>query len=85
VWLTLGQAMKGCVGWLAHVLDDLKVAEPDLRANQLFLQAIGVLHLARSGAGLHGLVPGTPTAFPISSAQVRAACVDLALVAARPD
>ena len=85
VWLTLGQAMTGCVGWLARVLDDLHVAEPELRANQLYLQAIGVLHLARSGAGLHGLMPGMPEAFPVSSAQVRAACVDVALAAAKLD
>jgi AcrR family transcriptional regulator len=83
VWLALGQAMGGCLRWLARVLDDLKVAEPDLRANQLYLQAIGVLHLARSGAGLSGLVPGLPQPFPISAAEVRAACVDLALAAVR--
>jgi hypothetical protein len=33
--------------WLADILHDLGVAEPDLLANQLCLQAIGVLHLAR--------------------------------------
>jgi AcrR family transcriptional regulator len=85
VWLTLGQAVQACVGWLAHVLEDLQVAKPDLRANQLYLQAIGVLHLARSGAGLRGLAPGMPEAFPVSAAEVRAACVDLALAAAGPD
>lgn len=85
VWLALGQAMGACVGWLSHVLDELNVTEPDLRANQLYLQAIGVLHLARSGAGLRGLAPGMPEAFPVTAAEVRAACVDLALAAARPD
>ena len=38
------------------VLHNLDVADPDLGANQLCLQAIGVLHLARSAAGLR--VPG---------------------------
>jgi len=85
VWLAVGQAMGACVGWLAHALDELNVAEPDLRANQLYLEAIGVLHLARSGAALRALAPGMPEAFPVSAAEVRAACVDLALAAARPD
>ena len=85
VWLTLGEAAGACLRWLAHVLDDLKVADPDLRANQLYLQAIGVLHLARSGAGLRGLAPGLPEAFPVSAAEVRAACVGLALAAAGPE
>jgi AcrR family transcriptional regulator len=85
VWLSLGQGMGACLGWLARVLDELNVAEPDLRANQLYLQAVGVLHLARSGVALRGLAPGLPEAFPVSAAEVRAACVELALAAARPD
>lgn len=85
VWLALGQAAGVCLRWLADVLDDLKVTDPDLRAHQLYLQAIGVLHLARFGAGLRGRAPGLPEAFPVSAAEVRAACVDLALTAARPE
>jgi AcrR family transcriptional regulator len=57
VWLRLGRAIGACTGWLADILHDLGVAEPDLRANQLYLQAIGVLHLARSGVGLRAVTP----------------------------
>ena len=85
VWLRLGAAMAACIGWLADVLRELGVAEPDLRANQLYLQAIGVLHLARSGVALRRIAPGAAQAFPVSADQVRAACVQLALDAARAD
>jgi AcrR family transcriptional regulator len=82
VWLRLGRATGVCIGWLTGVLGELDVAEPDLRANQLYLQAIGVLHLARSGLGLRATAPGAAEAFPIAAEQVRSACVQLALAAA---
>jgi AcrR family transcriptional regulator len=84
VWLRLGRATGACVRWLAGVLHDLGVADPDLRANQLYLQAIGVLHLARSGAGLRAPTGEMAQRFPVSTEQVRAACVELALAAVRP-
>jgi AcrR family transcriptional regulator len=82
VLLRLGQGTGACIRWLADVLDNLGVAEPDLRANQLYLQAIGVLHLARSGVGLREIAPDQAEAFPVSAEEVRAACVQLALAAA---
>ena len=82
VWSRLGQAMGGCLGWLAEVLAALHVDNPDFRANQLYLQAIGVLHLARSGIGLRGVLPGVAEAFPVSVAEVRDACVQGALAVA---
>ena len=82
VLLRLGQGTGACITWLADVLDNLGVAEPDLRANQLYLQAIGVLHLARSGVGLREIAPDQAEAFPVSAEEVRAACVQLALAAA---
>jgi AcrR family transcriptional regulator len=85
VWLRLGQATGACIRWLAEVLYDLGVTEPDLRANQLYLQAIGVLHLARSGVGLRAIMPGVAEAFPVTAEQVRGACVQLALAAAPTD
>jgi AcrR family transcriptional regulator len=81
VWLRLGQTSGACIGWLAQVLRDLGAAEPDRQANQLYLQAIGVLHLARSGVALRAISPGAVNAFPVSSDDVRAACVQLALAA----
>ena len=59
--------------------------EPDLRANQLYLQAIGVLHLSRSGSGLRQVAPGLAQPFAISAAEMRAACVQLALAAVGTD
>jgi AcrR family transcriptional regulator len=85
VWLRLGLAIGACIRWLTDVLHDLGVAEPDRSANQLYLQAIGVLHLARSGVGLRGLAPGVAETFPVTAEDVRAACVRLALAAAKPD
>ena len=85
VWLRLGRTIGACTGWLTDVLDDLGVVEPDRHANQLYLQAIGVLHLARSGVGLRAIGPGVVEALPVSLEQVRAACVQLALAVAPPD
>jgi hypothetical protein len=82
VWLRLGRAIGVCVRWLTDVLHDLGVAEPERHANQLYLQAIGVLHLARSGVGLRGLELGVAETFPVTAEEVRAACVQLALAAA---
>jgi AcrR family transcriptional regulator len=84
VWLRLGRGMGTCIGWLADVLRDLGVSEPDLRANGLCLQAIGVLHLARSGVGVRTIAPGAAESFPVSAEEVRAACVQLALAGAVP-
>ena len=85
VWLRLGRATGALIGWLADVLHDLDVAEPDLRANQLYLQAIGVLHLARSGSGLRQVAPGLAQPFTIGAEEMRAACVQLALAAVDTD
>jgi hypothetical protein len=82
VLLRLGQGTGACIRWLGDVLDNLGVAEPDLRANQLYLQAIRVLHLARSGVGLREIAPDQAEASPVSAEEVRAACVQLALAAA---
>ena len=82
IWLQLSRTTGACIGWLAGVLRDLGVAEPDLRANQLYLEAIGVLHLARSGIGFRPVGPGLAEPFAVTAEQVRAACVQLALAAA---
>jgi AcrR family transcriptional regulator len=85
VLLRLSQAAAAWIGWLAEVLHDLRVAEPQLRANQLYLQAIGVLHLARAGAGLRQVAPGRAQPFSITPGEVRSACVELALAVADAD
>src|ERR1035441_9451994 len=84
VWLRLGRATGACVGRLADVLAELDVAKPDLRANQLYLQAIGILHLARSGVAVRRTGPGGAEGFAVSVEDVRCACVELALAAVGP-
>ena len=85
VLLRLSQATAAWIGWLADVLHDLGVAEPQLRANQLYLQAIGLLHLARAGAGLRQVSPGLAQPFAVSTDEVRDACVQLAVGVAGTD
>jgi AcrR family transcriptional regulator len=85
VLLRLSQATATWIGWLADVLHELDVSEPHLRANQLYLQAIGVLHLARTGTGLRQVAPGLAQPFAITPDEVRAACVQLALAATGTD
>ena len=85
VLMRLSQATAAWIGWLADVLHDLEVPEPQLRANQLYLQAIGVLHLARAGAGLRQVAPGLAQPFSVTPGEVRAACVQLAVAATGKD
>jgi AcrR family transcriptional regulator len=82
VWVRLGRAMGACIGLLARQLREAGVEEPDLLANQLYLQAIGVLHLARSGVAVREPHLGVSEAFAVSAEQVRDACVSGALAAA---
>jgi AcrR family transcriptional regulator len=79
VWVRLGRAMAACIGRLADVLGELGVDEPDLKANALYLQAIGILHLARSGVGVHQSEDGAGLAFAVDTEQVRDVCVAAAL------
>jgi AcrR family transcriptional regulator len=79
VWVRLGSAMAACIGWLAGVLRELGVDEPDLMANEIYLQAIGVLHLARSGVAVRRSESGAVEAFPVAAERVRDACVAAAL------
>jgi hypothetical protein len=80
VWVRLGRAMAAPIGRLSRTLGALRVDDPDFVANQLYLQAIGVLHLARSGVG----VREPAQAFPVEPERVRDACVAAALAYASP-
>lgn len=82
VWARLGRSMAAPIGRLARALAALGVEDADLVANQLYLQAIGVLHLARSGVAVREDAPGVPAGFPVSAERVRVACVQGALAAA---
>jgi AcrR family transcriptional regulator len=79
VWVRLGRAMAAPIGRLSRTLEALGVDDPDFAANQLYLQAIGVLHLARSGVGVRAPEGGLVEAFPVEPQRVREACVAAAL------
>ena len=54
------------------------------RYSWTFVQAIGVLHLARSGVAVRRAGPGGAEGFAVSVEDVRCACVALALAAVGP-
>lgn len=84
VWIRLGLGMASCLGVCADVLragrdaGAFTVEDPDFTANHLWTVALGTMHLARSGVGVSRSPAGTPDAFPIDSARVRAAALQTA-------
>lgn len=68
-WLTLGRSMAACLAVQASLLDGHP--DPDLAANVLYAQGLGLLHLARIGVGVREIAPGSGVAFVISAEQVR--------------
>jgi AcrR family transcriptional regulator len=94
VWLRLGQGMAGCLDLLAETLragndtGAFAVDDPDYMASVLWTQALGVMHLARTGVGVRRLAPGVPGLFPIRPEQVARTCVESAVAVVsdgRPD
>jgi len=79
VWIRLAQGMADCLGIVARILAELGVADPDLTANLLYTQALGMMQLARLGVGVRESAPGVPGAFGVDPAVVRDACVKSAL------
>lgn len=79
VWIRLAQGMADCLGIVARILAELGVADPDLTANLLYTQALGMMQLARLGVGVREAAPGVPGAFGVDPAVVRDACVKSAL------
>jgi AcrR family transcriptional regulator len=91
VWFALSQDMGACLGAMSAILEHGMrsgafpgVEDPDFTANQLYTQALGVMHLARVGVGVRLAAPGVPVGFEISPERVRQACVEdaMALVGA---
>lgn len=81
----LGRLLAGCLGRFAAVLragaatGDFSVDDADLLATALYLQALGALHLARTGFYVRGTA-GAPEMVPVDGVTVRRLVVD-ALVA----
>jgi AcrR family transcriptional regulator len=86
VWLRLGQGMARCLECVASVLRAgaeagvFEVEDPDYTANVLWTQALGMMHLARTGVGVRQAAPGVPALFSITSDRVVESCVNGALL-----
>jgi AcrR family transcriptional regulator len=89
VWLRLGQAMAAALHPLAEILragaqsGAFAIDDPDFVANRLYTHVLGTMHLARIGLGVRQAAPGVPDTFRLEPEQVRAACVQDAMAAAR--
>jgi AcrR family transcriptional regulator len=86
VWLRLGQGMARCLECVAMVLragadaGAFDVEDPDYTANVLWTQALGVMHLARTGVGVRQAAPGIPALFSITPDRAVESCVSGALL-----
>ena len=82
VWLRLGAGMAGCIGPLCDVLRTMGVEDPDLTANVLWTQGLGLMHLARIQIGLRRTEAG-PELFAVDTEEVVTRCISNALRLAR--
>jgi len=78
VWLRLGEGMASCIGLLGERLAAQGVEEPDLLANVLWTQGLGLMHLARIRVGMRRVEGGVPELFPVDAEEVVAACITTA-------
>ncbi|MPZ95078.1 MAG: TetR family transcriptional regulator [Propionibacteriales bacterium] len=82
VMLRLGRAITGCLGPFAAVLRDgnargvFDVPDPDLLANMLYAQGLGVLSLARVGLQVREGEAGAPEVEMLSGDRLRDYLVD---------
>jgi AcrR family transcriptional regulator len=85
VWLRLGQGMARCLDCVARVLRAgaeagvFELDDPDYVANVLWTQALGVMHLARTGVGVRQVSPGVPALFSVPADRAVESCVSGAL------
>lgn len=84
----LGQLMTTSLGRVSEVVragadaGELNVEDADLLATALYLQALGALHLARTGFFVRG-ADGAPEMVPVDERTVRALVVDALVATAR--
>jgi AcrR family transcriptional regulator len=85
----LGQLLGTCMGRFSAVLragaatGELAGADPDLLATTLYMQALGALHLARTGFFVRS-TDGAPEIVPVGEGRVRRLVVDALVASARP-
>jgi len=90
VWLRLGRGMGTLLGGLSDILargaatGQFAVTDPDFTANHLYAQALGTMHLARTGVGVRVPASGIPEMFSLDPEDVRRAAVADALATVTP-
>jgi AcrR family transcriptional regulator len=86
-WLRLGRSMSDCLAVTIDILDAgvrdgaFELEDTARTVNYLYAQTIGLLHTARLGVGVAHTADGSPTLFSITPAEIRDACVRIALSA----
>jgi AcrR family transcriptional regulator len=84
-WFRVSRAVGRCVGAVQRVLEAaeaeeiIKVDDAGFTAGRLLTQMMGSMHLSRAGVSLREATPGSVTAVPLDSEQVRDACIRDAL------
>lgn len=63
---------------------EFRVADPDYTANAMYVQILGLAHLARVGNAIRELPDGMPWFFPVQTDQVRASVRSLVRAALSP-
>lgn len=63
---------------------EFAIGDPDYDANAMYVQILGLAHLARVGNGIRELPGGMPWFFPVSPAQVRETVRSLVAATLRP-
>jgi AcrR family transcriptional regulator len=63
---------------------EFQIADPDYTANAMYVQVLGLAHLARVGSAIKELPGGMPWFFPVEADQIRASVRALVLAVLRP-
>jgi AcrR family transcriptional regulator len=63
---------------------EFSIADPDYTANAMYVQVLGLAHLARVGNAVRELPDGMPWFFPVETEQVRESVRSLVRAALRP-
>jgi AcrR family transcriptional regulator len=79
-------AMQGAVALLreGNAGDEFAIDDPDYTVNAIYVQILGLAHLARVGNGIRELPGGLPWFFPIDDERLRQTVRTLVLATLRP-
>lgn len=88
--LQMGRAVAGALHRPIELLregdaaGEFQIADPDYTANAMYVQVLGLAHLARVGSAIKELPGGMPWFFPVEADQIRASVRSLVLAVLRP-